>query len=327
MSRSFVDIALSVLALVVTVTFGIIPIVAAYDLNERGSNSPKALKAYYFPSFDPLSDVRRARGELTLSLKSGSADIPNLRIRQTWLQNTGKAPILPGDMIEPLSVSTQAPWRIVTVVTRTPKGPNGVQLSWTRKSATEFTSAPALMNPGDVVAANVYLTKDTPAGFSNVIPPEERAEKPEPDVPIEWQTRIANMRGIAVDPDIDTDDYIRALGPIQVSLYGMGVPVLVVTFLSLASIYALMFVKLGWLRSKNMKTSLLLMSFLALSLMGAEATTTYLFGMKPFDSDPVNHLFNAPLILLNILSMLYLWYRTLRPRGGEKIGQEIIADV
>lgn len=322
MSRSFVDVALGVLGLVVAVTFGIIPIVVAYDLNERGSDSPKALKAYYFPSFDPLSDVRRAKGELSLSLKSGAAEIPNLRIRQTWLQNTGKAPILPGDMIEPLSVSTQAPWRIVTVVTRTPKGPNGVQLSWTRKSATEFTSAPALMNPGDVVAANVYLTKDASVGGDSVTQPDEKVGKPEPDVPIEWQARIANMRGIDVDPDIDTDDYMRALGPIQVSLYGIGVPVLVVTFLSLTAMYSLMFMKLGWLKSKNIKISLLLLSLTALSLVGAEAATTYLFGMKPFDSNPVNHLINAPLIFMNIAAIAYLWWRSFRRQGGENIRPE-----
>jgi hypothetical protein len=293
-----IDRLIAVTSVIAAIIFGVAPIKVAYDLAAKGGVPPKSLKTHVSSAVDPLSDIRRAKNDMTIVLKSGDAQVANLRVRQTWLQNTGKAVILPGDMVEPLSISTSAPWRIITVV---PSAGARNLVTWTRKSDVEFVTAPTLLNPGDVVWANVYLTKP---GDESATEAADKAEEPDP--PLEWHARIANLHAITVEPDRKFDDVSKAMGPLFSIIWGWGVPFLLLAFASLASLNLLLFARLGWLSPLKPLVLAAFVGTLLLSLGSAEAATTYVFGLFPYERGAITWTTNIPPMVASLAGLAVL---------------------
>lgn len=309
---------IALLAVIVTVILGATTIKATYDLYDKGATPPKSLKATYRSAVDPLTDLRRASDQFTVTVESGREQLDNLQLRQAILVNDGKSPILPSDIVEPLSIRTKAPWRIVSVVDATGESSSAVQLQWERVSSTEFRAAKALLNPGDYIALTIYLTDtskrvstltDENSGVGNE---KNESEKPEP--PIEWRARIVNLSKINTPPKQTADDLEAKLDPfpIIVMIWGWGIPFVVASFSCFFLLYITTLYQLGALSRGMVRCVIALLPAGVISLMAAEAGTSYVFGAFPFEGGEVPHLLNAPLVTINAIALIGLVAATLR---------------
>lgn len=186
--RFFTSQLLSFLSILATVLTGWFAYSAAYDLNEKGEVPPKRLEAYYFLAVDPLDNVQGGETNFTVEIRSGHERLDKFIYLPSNIRNTGTAPILPSDFIEPFSIETEPPWRIIAVTNHGPS--RGIRLRWRRVSDTRFEADPTLMNPGDTAVALTYLT------YSGAEPDQSRP-------PIRWNARIVNLREIQESAEND----------------------------------------------------------------------------------------------------------------------------
>jgi hypothetical protein len=99
---------------------------------------------------------------------------------------------------------------------------------------------------------------------------------------------------------------MHVLGPIQVIVWGWGVPFLIASFVSFVLLYCALLNLLGVFEGGMMRAAFILAGVCALSLMAADAGTTYVFGTWPFFSVKVDNLLNAPPVLLNAALLITL---------------------
>ena len=219
---------------------------------------------------------------------SDGKPVHNLRIVQATLKNTGATPILPADMIEPLSLRAEKNWRIVGIANQPLLRETAPQLKWGRVDDGEFRSERALINPGDTVWATVYLSW---AGEGE--PPADREQA------VSWHARIANLRGIALDRNT-LDESIRGNGPILVFLWGWGVPFILASFAIYCWLTVLLLARSGLMRPDR-RGGLAAVPLTSLrNLAAAEAGATYVFGTNPYISLPISHWANLPPIVANV---------------------------
>jgi hypothetical protein len=295
--------AITSLAVVATLLSAFIGAMVAYDLKDKGPYPEKAIEADYGWPSDLLTDLSNNKAGLTVSIKKGESEISNLRIIHTLVQNTGKSPIVPSDYFEPLSLRTADPWHIIAVASvetgsavRNSKVGHMVPLEWSRKSDNEFVSKPALLNPGDMVPATVYLTG-----------PERPAEADE-GTPVQWAARIINLREISEPPKVT---FRAEASLLNVNVWGWGIPFLLASFALYEGLYLLGLYRLGAFNDPGYGSFLLILASSLISLSAAEAGTTYIFGTSPFFQG-VNHWMNAPPLILNVVLLGMLVVKSFR---------------
>jgi len=146
-------------SLVVAVITASVPVWIAIDQFERGGHPEKRVDLILYGPITPIDDLSPLADDGNLELVVGSHRFKNVSIWQMSLKNEGKAPIVPDDFFEPLRISVDPPWRIVSIRGRRfYTGP--IQVHWTRISDTIMEATPFLFNPGDRLSQTVYVTQE-----------------------------------------------------------------------------------------------------------------------------------------------------------------------
>ncbi|HET9638576.1 MAG TPA: hypothetical protein VFP12_05150 [Allosphingosinicella sp.] len=292
---------IAVMGIFATILTGWIGARATYDVNDRGSVPPKRLEANYFGATDPLRDLRDANTDLRISIRHNSSEVNNLRIAQATLKNTGKAPVIPSDMIEPLALTTARPWKIVAV-SNSNTAITQIKLSWRKVNDQEFVSLPTLLNPGDSIWVTAYLTAD------------ELNKESLPDV--KWKARIVNLKSIEVEPSFSDKISLATLPFVNLSF-----PAALFALVAFTTYFILTFLlleKAGLLRMRKRRRYAYLTGATVLNLCAAEAGATYVFGLPSIIPLPVEHWSNGPPLVLNALMVGLLsvsWLRRNRTRA------------
>jgi hypothetical protein len=182
------QLLLGCLGLVVSAIGVAVPAYIAYDLYGTGPSAERRLELERGIKLNPIGAFSDFAGKAQVSIAFEGRPLRNLFVERDILRNTGRVPILPSDYVEKLTVSTQTPWTILDV-DGSLKPPGNVVLHWKRKSDTSFEAEPALLNPGDTVSTDIYLTSLQDVSGSDVKQTLEPAAK--------WDTRIVNLRAIS----------------------------------------------------------------------------------------------------------------------------------
>lgn len=296
------DKAWKVLYLFVLLLTAFIPAYVAYDLYGRGPAPEKEKIVEVFRFFiNPLDDlsVLGEKAKLTLNIKNQT--INNLLITKAFFRNAGKSPILPNDFHENLSINVDQRWKIIAVENGDPK-PN-IALSWTRVSDTRFEAKPFLMNPGDMVFLNIYLT-DTQ--YTAITTKEKSAE---PNV--NFRARIANLRYFQEPPSFSSriEKRAAAFAWILIELSGWSLVFTIIAAILFQALYLHLLSKAGFLRNREWRSIILAVGASVLSFAAAESCATYLFGNRMTDIVGVSHSMNAPWIVLHVLVLVFLYVR------------------
>jgi hypothetical protein len=304
-----INIILGLLAVLATILAALIGLYAVGDAWSRGANPPKRLVIGALGVVDPLIDLRAPGADLTISLKAGEAEIRTLRLAQVTITNQGKAPILPSDFVEPLAVTTTAPWRIVAVANAHQDIGTLVPLTWSKASDTEFDARPTLLNPGDQAWVAVYLTNDAVASAAK------------PDNPtLNWKARIINLKAIESPPSAIRSMQGR-LGWIQVYIWGWGVPFVLLSFGVYVSLSLLLFSRAGLLQPLDPLAFGFLITAILINLAAAEAGGTYVFNELSFIGLPATSWLNAPPLIVNF-GMLIILFFVGRTRQRQTVGAD-----
>jgi len=171
-----------------------VPAYVAYDLWGRGAVPEKRVELNEFLAINPIRDLSSLGDKVSLSFRMGDQTIDNLVIARAWLTNAGTSPILPSDFYQNISVNVEQPWKILAVEHE--KTTSAISFKWKKINDTRFEAEPALLNPGDRIYTNIYLT--------NTQFKEATAKKEYLDPNIVWNARIVNLRGFTTPPnDLD----------------------------------------------------------------------------------------------------------------------------
>jgi len=296
MSTTKTDRIIAILGSFVVLLVGAITVYSAYDLHALGEAAPKALLANYMIATDPLSDIRSQGEDLAIEVRSRGADVSNLRMLQTTLTNTGKSPITPSDFVEPLTLSTASPWRIINVANSPSNPPSGPRFVWERQSATVFRARPTLMNPGDMEWAIVYLTRDGPS-------PPTASESPT----VRWDGRIVNLSRIEEGPSA-AEQFAQLTSVWFITIiWGWGVVFFFLSFSLYNALTILLMIRNKFVRPEAPSSYLWIVLASLLNIGAADAGTTYVFGQVPMVELPIDHISNATPLAGNAIMLLWLF--------------------
>lgn len=198
---------ISIIALIIS-TF------IAYDIYQKSLRLPDLTIVREY-SFNPVDFGKSSSKNIAMSIDGEL--FSDLEVYSYSLKNTGKAPIVPDDYIEPITVSVKEPSRILTVE-KNRSNPDGLTLTWNEIDEDRFQLQPLLLNPGDSVGILVFVSEsleqperngqvevessvnessdtdsDEPNSEADNVDSSE-GSKIEP----EWATRIVNVSDIKV---------------------------------------------------------------------------------------------------------------------------------
>ena len=267
---------------------------------KRGPIPEKNLTYFSFGASIALEQIDKEDGIISVQVNAEGKVLRNLFVELTTLRNSGHAAIVPDDIYENISLSTEAPWRIIAVTNKSDAG-QSIAFTWERVSDTQFKALKALINPGDFLAATVYLTRMS----------DDISEK---DPPLIWSARISNLPEIKKQA---TETFeLQQPGFLPVALYLGGNGLLFVLFSF--SIYALSYFYLLQANryDLSMSASRILFYVFAclLSLAAADAGNAYVFGSKIISNAPVENWLNLPWLLMNWLILGFLVFKYIKSK-------------
>jgi hypothetical protein len=287
-----------IIELITMIFLAVVTAYISYDLFSKGNIPPKMVSMSEY-TINPLDDLYPLENEKKPILNIGNAKITNLIIYSTTFKNTGKSPIVPNDFIEPLSVTANAPWRIITI-TDSKYSLSDIRFKWQRISDNRFIAEPALLNPGDAISIYVYITNPESA-----IHKDDSVNKR--DNLLKWNARIVNLPSITKEKSFSALEVEKNYGSISVILYGRA---LIFTFFCM-SIFFILYLHLlyeaGFLSYLSFKEMIIIVIFGLLSLAASESMSTYLFRNFLTDLMGVEHWLNLPPIIINIICLIILW--------------------
>lgn len=290
------DALWKILGVVVAVLTIAVPAYVAYDIYGRGPIPEKRLELFQLTAINPLRDLSAFGERASFSLRLEKQRIDNLTIVGAWITNKGGVPILPSDFYEKLSVTVEKPWKIVAVENRGIFSPE-IRVSWRRVSETRFEAEPLLLNPGDRIEANVYLTDtEFQGGASAATGGREPVLK--------WRVRIANLRGFSDPPDLLADGF-----GIQVRLSGWALPFTLFAAMLFQALYIHLLFRAGFLQDWTWRSIIVVLCASLLAFSAAEASATYLFPDHLTKLLGVDHWLNAPVIVAHALALSLLYWR------------------
>ena len=293
---------LTLLGILATLLVGFVTYKATYDLSERGSIPPKRLEATYYPALDPLAALGNPEAGLTVNIRNGNDVIRNVAVIQTTLENKGSSPVLPSEMIEPLRLISTPTWRIINVVNANDQ----LEIRWTRRSDTEFTSSPFLLNPGDKIIVIAYLTYQGPRPIT---------EGPS----VSWSARIVNLRQIDTAQNPFADE-IPLSQFVAVILFDWAVPFLIMSFIIYFGLSLILMARAGLVQPSSPSSVLSILTVSLINLCASEAGAYYVFDLPPgFIVVPGNTLNVVGLGLNGVLliSLSILARRHAKARGAK----------
>jgi hypothetical protein len=285
-----------ILNLLVILVSPIPPIFLAQYANITGPEklleSNQIFPTNFIPGLTALGD------RLSLSMSLDQRPIKNLVSATMLLTNTGKAPILPSDFVENLSINVSKPWSILTVVANDPP----VSSNWHRVSDQKFEADPPLINPGDEVRANVYLTN------TELDHPSQSEIN---DIDLGWATHVVNLRKIEVRENIITSESSHVWGAV-IYLYGWGLVATIVLSVLFMSEYIYLLYNTIIITNPRYKVIIWIVSVGLLSVAAAESLATYLFPTFIYKIFGTLNWMNIPWIAANFGLLVYLWWRAYR---------------
>jgi hypothetical protein len=272
----------------------------ASDLAARGPFSEKQLQLDQGVSVDPLWNLSQP-GPLKATFDFDGERVDNLQIAQSTITNVGRSPILAADFVEPLTVQVEGPWRILAI--RNSEFPSSLPVVWKRADERTMRATPLLINQGDRIHADVYMTK----ALEPVPPGSTATASPS----LKWTTRIPNMQAILNAPDVH-GRLLAATGSslnFRVGLTGWAVPFAILLTLVNQGVFIVWLDWLGLLGSRSIRSLGFLLASTLLSMCAAEACATYVFDDPITVLTGINHWLNAPILLVHaavVAAMLIL---------------------
>lgn len=296
----------ALLSVVATIIVGWAAVEATWKTAKWGGSPPKSLQASYFGPADPLLDLGKAEGGLTVLVENDGKKVSNLRIASASIENNGDTPILPEDMFEPLSISSEEPWKIVIISEQKAEGESGIDLNWTKISDNKFLSNKSLINPGDRIDVLVYMTWGGEGDVPDI-------KKP----PIKWGARISNMKGISIQPDL-AEKLSSSMGSLMVTLFGWGVVFMLVSFF-VYNFLTISFIIGSGIFKENLTVSVMIYSLAGLlNIAASESGSTLIFGDFYSLREAPNLLLNLPPIIANAMMLAALGVLTWRRNKADR---------
>jgi hypothetical protein len=277
----------------------------AYQTLSHGSIPTKHMSAWNSTAIDILDDLRNASDAVTTSvLDAKGNNINNLYSASTYLVNNGNAPIVPADYDGKVRLTKKDPWSIIMLKNLSDNG--APEFIWHRVSNTEFDADPILINPGDNISVNLYLTSSDP--------------KPNTDVlPMVWNARIANLSQIEYPLLLaNAQSNFPELLPVRVDYVGNNLLLFLLVFTAYLSVYAYALSVFGYMSSVSRTTVYTVVASI-FGLATTDATITYI----DTRSYLINHWLNAPLLLGNFVILGWIafqLYRRVRQVDTDTIG-------
>ena len=299
----------NILVLLVTLLTCAAPIFVTYDLFKKGTHPEISIEVMQYSLINPLRDLSALGDRIKLDLQIDAKSYDNINIKQFWLKNKGSAPVEAQDFHEPLSISVDKPWEIITIESG-PKHCCSFSLEWSKVSKQHFTSKPFLFNPGDKVWQTVYLTNTDPTQGTSI-----NANKKQLDnVELNFNARIVNMSRFLVAESF-FDSYEKSIGPI---VYLDLPAVLLLLFVASALLYWYVqaLIKSGIVVDLQKKKSYLFFVGAAiLSYATAEVIIFYIVGGNPiykglFDTNLFSwetNWHNWTILLIHISASIFLY--------------------
>ncbi len=296
-----------------------------YDLHRKGQEPERRLKITHTTLSSVLSDIKPLSLNGDVALQFGDKRLTNLFVSNATIFNPGKTPIEVSNIETPLSVEVGHPWEIIAV-SNTDQYDSNVNLVWQRINTQKFFAKPALLNPKDITSITLYLSNEKIPSFSSTISIDEPK--------IVWDARITNLAEIDRGDKAVKEVFNNAWDEISsfyVLLTGYKfIFTCVVGILNLTLILYLLG-RSGIITSYNLRLISLCVFGGVLSISSAECMGTYIYGDIIFETlskisshmsadsydAPVNHYFNAPPIVVNVIMILYLIFRGWKSRARQ----------
>jgi hypothetical protein len=245
------------------------PIFVVYDLYDRGTIPQKQIELGQTMGLgiNPLYDLNLKSANVDFKLIVDDQIYDNVIIKNLSFRNSGKAPVVPTDYCEPITVTVGVPWKIIAIESAPLYDFVPMKMKWHRINDQMFEAEPALINPGDFIVQNVYLTntkydKSQKAAYSS-------------EVNLMINARITNLSrfSTARSPISDLKKSTGFWG----YLYGLVVPFKII----LASIFLFWYLFLlrraGFLTIFNLKSLSIVVAIAILSFSVAEVFAYYIF--------------------------------------------------
>lgn len=264
---------------------------------EKNLEANQVFATNLIPALDVLGD------RLSLSMSFDQRPVKNLISATMVLTNIGGFPIVPSDFYEPLSINVNKPWSILGVVANDPP----VSSKWHRVNDQKFEAEGALINPGDDVRVNVYLT-------NTEIQNPSRAQIN--DIDLNWATHVANLRQISVRENIFASSAKDYWG-VTTIFYGWRT----VFFILFSVIFMALYVSLMYKIVLIVRPEIEVIAWVVLagliSCSASDGLTEILFP-SIFTKTVGLSWYNYPAIALSLILLLYLLVMNFRAKRAVK---------
>jgi hypothetical protein len=258
--------------LAVALLTGVPGIVAALSTEKPPAAPERALELTTLTSSDALANMNALGKRLSIRLRIDKEEISNVATQIVSLQNIGSMAIMPGDFVEPLSVSVSPPWKIVAVQ----NGSEDIPIVWTRKDDTTFVASKTSINPGERLVETVYAT--------DLSVPRQGVTDGPPQLAVKVHARVVNMNGFSsLKPPIN--DLRLPHGWFAIYIDGFGIPFTIISAGIFLYWYILLLQKARMLATNSFRGASLIVLVAFLSYATAEVLTYYAFGTVWFISN------------------------------------------
>jgi len=173
-----------VAALLGVVAF-IISTIVAYDIYYKTSATAEVtdltiLNRYSYSLLDGINKSLEERVTILID----DIEIEHLVVEVFQLENTGNSPIPPNNYIEPIQISVEEPWEILSIEIGD-TNPSDLHVNWIKVDSNTYQLEPLLLNSQDSVEFLVYLNRQG-----------DFKELPEPS----WSGRVVNVKSFTDAP-------------------------------------------------------------------------------------------------------------------------------
>jgi hypothetical protein len=263
-------------------------------------------------STDVITTSEEFVDRMKISIIVDNTPVNNLVLSIASITNTGYVPIIPSDFYEKLSINVGKEWNILLVENTGGKS----KPIWTKVNNEKFEASPELLNPKDSINILLYAT-NTKLGHLTY----EQSENLKPF----WTAHILNLESITQQPnvfaEVNADPMIKIV-PVAVQLYGTALVATLAATIFFMVIYIRLLYKLDVIRNSSWQSIVAIIVVAMISLTSSEAMTTYLFPSVLAKLGGVNHWFNIPFIVLNLVALVWLIWKTREAHGRRRASSD-----
>jgi hypothetical protein len=299
--------ALQVFAILVT---AFVTLYAAFHV--PGPFTEKHLQSTVPISTDVVTTSDEFGDRMKISIIVDNTPVKNLVLSIASVTNTGYVPIIPSDFYEKLSINVGKEWNILLV-----KNSGGKSKPiWTKVNNQKFEASPELLNPKDSITILLYATNIQLGHLTY-----EQSESLKPF----WSAHILNLQSITQQPNVfaeaNADPMIKII-PVIVELYGAALVETLAGTIFFMVIYLRLLYELDVIGNASWQSVVAIIIVMMISLTSSEAMTTYLFPSVLTKLQGVNHWFNMPFIVLNLVALVWLIWKTREARGRRQASSD-----